>query len=366
MPWRAAAPRAVPARSAGSRPTSKPVRTVSPSVNSSTRPSSRTASGRATASAAAAISRCTPSQATASPSAPPARASTAASAKNGRVSSLRPAPRAARTASSRSRPVSRASSRLARLAQTIRSTTATAANRVRRGARTSPTTVSRSGTTPAARQPSLVSGCSSARCARAAPAAERASATPTPGARRPTASCQRIARWVGMLSSPIRDSGAQRSTPRSSRPGNRNDAGITPITVNRLPESGIVRPTIAGSASKRRCHRPSESTATRSLPSASPSGRSVRPSAAVTPIVEKKSPETYATSNRSGRSPPLSPPWPPPPPAPRFMPESPGVNQNRARDEKLAPPGASTARSRSSKSGGEKLPCSTPSSGFWW
>ena len=86
-----------------------------------------------------------PHAASNSPSPPPASASSMLSVRSCRTILPLPAPRAARTANSRLRPIERAMSRLATFTQAIKSTNPTAASNTSSNRRTSPTICSLSG-----------------------------------------------------------------------------------------------------------------------------------------------------------------------------------------------------------------------------
>jgi hypothetical protein len=112
--------------SAGSAPNSMPVRTETASVKASTGPSMPTSLARVVKRAVKATSRSRPAAASASPITPPISASSVLSVSSWRTSRPRPAPSAARIASSRLRRSMRDSIRFATLAQAISSTQPTA------------------------------------------------------------------------------------------------------------------------------------------------------------------------------------------------------------------------------------------------
>ena len=97
------------------------------SVNASTLPSIPTAAARGMLDDPAAMKTLSPTLANAIPAIAPTIDSTRLSAMNCRISRPRPAPSAARNASSLCRPSARISSRLARFAQAMSSTNPTAA-----------------------------------------------------------------------------------------------------------------------------------------------------------------------------------------------------------------------------------------------
>jgi len=67
-----------------------------------------------------------------------------------------------------------------------------------------------------------------------------------------------------------------------------NPGGITPTTVTASPPSVMPRPTMAGSALKRRRQSRSERTTTASPPGRSSLSRNVRPSAGIAPSIGKR------------------------------------------------------------------------------
>ena len=89
--------------------------------------------------------RSTPQNASSTPSPPPITASSTLSVSSWRTSTPRPAPSAARIASSRARTVARAISRLATFATTISSTQSTAPSSTISGVRADRTSTSCSG-----------------------------------------------------------------------------------------------------------------------------------------------------------------------------------------------------------------------------
>ena len=116
--------------SAGTRPNTTLVATAIAIVKASTRQSTPTSPSRGMLAGPIAISARVAQNATTSPATPPARPSTTLSARNCCTSRQRPAPSAARTATSRVRPLARASSRLATFTQATRRTSVTAPSRI--------------------------------------------------------------------------------------------------------------------------------------------------------------------------------------------------------------------------------------------
>ena len=132
-------------RSAGTIPNSRPAPAVTARAKRSTDGSSPIPSARGMPAGIESRIRSTPQAASSSPRAPPAAASTRLSTRSWRTRTVRPAPRAERTASSRSRSPERTSTRLATLTQAISSTSQTAPKTARIGVRAGPMTVSRIG-----------------------------------------------------------------------------------------------------------------------------------------------------------------------------------------------------------------------------
>ena len=131
-----ASPRFAPrARQAGASPKRSPVSSVKAQANRRTSESTCTAETGSRLGGSAALMARTAAKAPRMPQAPPAAASTPLSTSSWRTSRPRPAPRAARTASSVRRATERASRRLAMLAQAIRSTKTTAPSSIHRAVR---------------------------------------------------------------------------------------------------------------------------------------------------------------------------------------------------------------------------------------
>ena len=114
------------ARRAGRTPNASPVRTERDKVKASTEPLMRTSALRRRISGTHGNRASSPQTASRTPHAPPATASSTLSVKSSRISRRRPAPSAARIASSGERAAARASARLATFAAAISSTSATA------------------------------------------------------------------------------------------------------------------------------------------------------------------------------------------------------------------------------------------------
>ena len=213
-------------RSAGTSPNSNPVNTDSASEKSSTRPSIATSSVRGSWPRLSNSKNRVPNQAMTSPSMPPASARTMLSVNSCLTSRPRPAPRAARIATSCWREPARASSRLATLTHAMSNTNATAPRRTSNAVRTLPTIASCSGATVAPSQ--FLSSRYSSASRRVIPAiSARACSIVAPGLRRATTSRIRTGRMRGMAWSGIVEYGMNTST-RSD--GKLNDGGITPTT----------------------------------------------------------------------------------------------------------------------------------------
>ena len=128
----------------------------------------------------------TPQAPSANPRIPPAPASITLSVSNCRMTRQRPAPMAARIASSLCRTAARASSRLATLAQAIKSTKATAPSNTSSAVRTEPVTMASAiGTTPTDSVLSIHVGLAARKRSPTTFISARACATVTPGFRRP-------------------------------------------------------------------------------------------------------------------------------------------------------------------------------------
>ena len=130
------------ARSAGTRPKITALATVRATANVSTTPSTLVWKMRGNVAGPDAASSCVAQVAIITPPSAPAAESTRLSASSWRTIRHRLAPSAARTASSRARPVPRASRRLATLAHAMSSTHATAPSQVNSRRRTSATSQS--------------------------------------------------------------------------------------------------------------------------------------------------------------------------------------------------------------------------------
>ena len=229
---------------------------------------------------------------TPSPSAHPMADSTRLSVSSWRMTRRRPAPSAARMASSRVRTVARASSRLATLAQQMRSTKPTTARKsidVSRSSRPTSASCSGSSATP---RPVLVSGNSRASPPATAAKSARAASSVTPGFIRPMTLNTCARRSPGCW--PLIDLIAQMLL----RPTNCASAGTTPTTVKGSPSSRSTRPTTDGSAWNRVCQNASLSTTTFRR-SRSSEGRNVRPATGLMPSTSKTPEVTHWRSTVS-------------------------------------------------------------------
>ena len=204
-----------------------------------------------------------PHAASSRPAAPLAAASTRLSVSICLISRRRPAPSAARIASSFCREAARVSRRLATLAQAMRRTNATVAKRINSGCRTSPTISSCIGTsrTP---MPAFTFGYWRSRADAIASISACAAPRSMPGFSRPM-TCSQYAPRDCMVSASASDGASGVHTCAVS--GCANDAGITPTISRGAPFNTMDRPTTAGSPPKRVCHRPWLRMATRSPPS---------------------------------------------------------------------------------------------------
>ena len=142
---------------AGTTPNSRLAATEATSVKASTRPSIPISAARGSPSGASATNAATPQRASTRPAPADTAASSRLSVINCATIRPRPAPSAARTASSLARPVARAISRFATFAHAINNTRPTAPNSSISVGLESPTSCSRSGTT-AAPFPTLLTG----------------------------------------------------------------------------------------------------------------------------------------------------------------------------------------------------------------
>ena len=176
-------------RHAGATPATMPVAIAIAHVNARTRPSSATSPARGSDVPNESTMSPVVQLAARNPTAPPASASTVLSTRSCWMIRPRPAPTAARIASSRARPSTRAKSRFARFAQAISSTHPTAPSSTSRPHRTSDTMSSRSGRTTAPQPLSSAGYSRSSRCEIVVISA-CARRTSTSGRRRP------ITRWL--------------------------------------------------------------------------------------------------------------------------------------------------------------------------
>ena len=254
---------------AGTRPNTIALASDRPAVKPTTAGSRPMRVMRRTSAGSIATRACRTHAPSTSPAAPPASASSRLSARSCRTRRPGLAPSAERIATSRSRPTARASRRLATLAQPTRSSSATAPTRTTRAGLTSRTRSACSGNTVVV-HPVSKSGFSRARRAASVFISSRAWPSVTSGLSRPTTVIQRP-RALRMFSFMV--SASHIAAPA----GSWKSCGITPTTVNGRPLTVMARPTMAGSAPKRRRHRPSETTATSGAPGTESASRSVRP-----------------------------------------------------------------------------------------
>ena len=157
-------------------------------------------------------------------------------------------------ASSCCRAAAERSIRLATLAQAISRRSPTAPSSISSDCRMSPTSRSRSGVSRS-RTPVLLSGNSFSSRAPAASSSPCACRSVTPGdnrASRLKIRSDRFSAWPGVLACapPMVVHKA------NSADGNRNQGGVTPTTVNDVPDIEIVRPSTVGSPPKADCHKP--------------------------------------------------------------------------------------------------------------
>src|SRR6202167_855973 len=124
---------------AGARPKTIPANSDSTTVKSRTRESRETSLARGKAPGKVASTALVPQKASKSPNAPPKPASRTLSVRSWRMTRVWFAPRAARMANSRERPIERARRRLATFAQAISNRKPTAARRTSRNGWTLPT-----------------------------------------------------------------------------------------------------------------------------------------------------------------------------------------------------------------------------------
>ena len=227
------------------------------------------------------------------PSRPPSRPMTRLSVRNCRRRRRRPAPKAARTATSRCRTVARASRRFATFEQAIRSTQITAPSIIRTTSRSlGPANSSRSSFTSPL-QPAWVSGDWAASRPTKAFISARPRSTPTPGFRRPSTARLRSERGLSWTKG---SSGVQASW----LSGNLKPGGITPAIVWAAALTRITLPTTAGSPLKRRIQSSWLSSTAPGAPARSSSARKGRPRKGLTPRNGNRFHEIEAPSTRSG------------------------------------------------------------------
>ncbi|MCG3160997.1 MAG: hypothetical protein JMDDDDMK_02110 [Acidobacteria bacterium] len=215
----------------------------------------------------------------------------------------RPAPNAARTATSRCRPAARASSRLATFAQAISKTIPTAPSSTNKARRISPVNCVRSGTTLTPQLAlksyersnwppmTFISAC--------------ACSNVTPGLSLATDMAKRPRRCF--IDSSICHGAHISAILRVIEPPltcQLKSAGITPTTVVSLPFRISLRPMICGSPPNRRCHKPKLSATTRAAPGLPSSSVKVRPIIGFTPRTLKRLGVAICDGISSG-SPPL-------------------------------------------------------------
>ncbi len=251
------------ALSAGTRPKSRPVTSVAPAVNRSTRQSgvvSRMSAGRNGGRAAS--SSCWPQYESGSASRPPTAARARLSTSSWRTMRARVAPRARRSAISRRRVLARASSRFATLLHATSRTRATIVISMPTASRTFPPFgPRRASATVSTRtvRPRLSVGYSCSSWLASVVMLARACSTLTPGSSRAT-TCQTRPRLDSKFSSrkPVSTCWwhivGSHATGRAKTLMPRNPCGATPTTVKSCRLSVIVFPTTAGSPAKYRCH----------------------------------------------------------------------------------------------------------------
>ena len=212
----------------------------------------------------------------------------------------RPAPSAARTASSRFRAAARTSSRFATFAQAMSSTRLTAAIRIQSDDRTLPTTRSGNDRTPNDWFGVRTSGkrCRNVSAACCSPAV--ADSTLAPGASRPTARTK----WpfIALFGS-MRNGRYTSGAPSGPCSASVSKGPRTPSTVWASPPMGSVPPTMSAAPPKRRCQNPWPSTTTRPPFGRSSSAEKVRPATVVAPNSRKKSAVTDPATICSGSPP---------------------------------------------------------------
>ena len=229
----------------------------------------------------------------------PSSASTADSVNSCRTSRPRPAPSAARTRISPRRFAAWATSRFATFAHASSSSRPTAPKSTHTASRTRGATIHSAKGTASALHPAFDSGCASDSRRAISRSSPRACGRVAPGASRPIT--------ASSLSPRSRRGSAARGTHASAPPGKSNRGGITPVTTNGRPSSVTVRPTICGSAPKRRRQRPSPRTTRRSDERGrSSSAMNMRPSAGRTPSTSAADAAIGTAAMRSDSPPPLS------------------------------------------------------------
>jgi hypothetical protein len=248
---------------AGASATTMPVKRAMPPVNVTTRQSIRTDSSLGMPAGARANRVAVADSISDSAAAAPAAPNSTPSTSVWRRSRRRPAPSAARTASSRFLVALRASSRLATFTQATRSTTPTPASRTRSSGRIAPTTCSCSGTSDAV-QPLVSAGEACAISSNARRRSARARSTPTSSFSRPITLRLRGARDPAARASsrgtqtstsaealnvtgPASSGAYGKTKSRASRPQSWSNPGSQPRSCRRLRG----RPRTAGARARR-------------------------------------------------------------------------------------------------------------------
>ena len=216
---------------AGARPASTPAASVTAEANNSTGVFTRIVSGAGSRKASRTRRTRTSHQAPASPRTPPAHATSKLSPSSRRNRRVRPAPSAARNASSPVRAEARASWSPAMLAQIRSNTMVTAPQRTNNGRRTAPESSSERGAIRMrlVRTTGAMKAGKSAMCRRSmASRSDAASAGGMPSRGRPIM-------WSSPILMAFHSGGAEYppGTSRSARrpPGNRKPRGRTPVMV---------------------------------------------------------------------------------------------------------------------------------------
>ncbi len=288
---------------AGSAPKARLVPNAMTIVNQTTVLSTPTWERRGMSAGSAATRARVPQYARPSPATPPTEPRTADSVSSCLMRRARPAPSAARTASSSCRAVALASSRLATLAHATSSTRPTAPNRTNSGQRTSPS--SRSASDAALNV--CVAFVSGNACCRSEPSRARSSSiavTPRPGRTTPMTARYSARRPVAVAALKVSSysSGAYTSTDDgSATPG-----ASTPTTVCGRPATVTMRPSTSGSPPNVRCQKPWASTTTPERPGRCSSVANPRPRPTGMPSMSKSPSLTLAPRTSRGSPAPSS------------------------------------------------------------